>query len=489
MPREHTALLLNDLTKVHDNATDHRVFTQGIIRCDASPEEVIEWYRQQDPLEEDLTMSVFMGMENGMPHQIIRAVTAGQERMQALEIGAACLVANVYLKDEVAAAGEKDWASAVINAIADNPDKYDTDLSQPFAPDELIAVSLTEGKGRRLDLEEARLIFMASEMIMASAMSRYDSMGALILGTSMGEEERQKRLTPIAERRAANQNIHNFLIGLCRRETALLVDEQPAARLLQLQIMEQSLAMHPVMITTREQPLVIIKSDEADPDPEPKAMRHQLIDEYLDFLKQEFDGPERLQGQTIEGANLKGFMHEAIWLLDTLMIREMDDDHYTVTPSLSYQDQPWFGYPKLNRGYDFTIKGNGKIELNFQLKSSGRREVKPYHPNIDVLVEKNFMDINPKRLGAKIAAYKRAIKSGFDPEECEKARKYLLPTAVQAVEMHRALETSNPANHAQLRADRYGIQLNEATLPRPMNRAERRAAAKQQKRKGKQTAR
>ncbi len=109
--------------------------------------------------------------------------------------------------------------------------------------------------------------------------------------------------------------------------------------------------------------------------------------------------------------NVKGLLHELMWMLDGYMIMLHDSkyDGIDIVPSFSVEDQPVIGRPLLNRGFDYRIGDIKSSMTRIQLKSSPIvRDV--YHEDIKVVTEDNFTDINPRRLAAKLGNYRRVLE-------------------------------------------------------------------------------
>jgi hypothetical protein len=144
------------------------------------------------------------------------------------------------------------------------------------------------------------------------------------------------------------------------------------------------------------------------------------------MLRAMFDGDASKVRPLVRDNNISGKLHEAIWFLDSFVAKTVQPDIYgkvSVRPTRSRCDEPFNGGPKLRRGYDYELVSPSK-SLLIQLKKSGQREQQGYHDNIAVVQERNFMDLQPKRLQRKLDLYLDWAQLGFDPEFETKHRLY-----------------------------------------------------------------
>src|SRR5690606_17999310 len=144
--------------------------------------------------------------------------------------------------------------------------------------------------------------------------------------------------------------------------------------------------------------------------------------------------------RSIRQPHIKGPLHEALWCLDTAMLKHAYPTRYAdlaVWLASNSANRPTIGRPEWNRAYDYTIRKGDDMHF-FQLKSSkqdGKSHCKTYHPAIVVLEEENFRELQIKRLRAKLAVYSRLIDNDFPLDESETMLdKYVMPTARYAMD-------------------------------------------------------
>lgn len=157
----------------------------------------------------------------------------------------------------------------------------------------------------------------------------------------------------------------------------------------------------------------------------------------IDGISSFYLDPNFSENKVIKGED-KGLLHETIWLLDMnfLLLTDKKIKNAYVVPTFPRVDSPKIGRPKYNRAYDVHIQfGNTGRTLPVQLKSSNNAAKNAqYHPNIDVVVENNFADVDKRRLSAKLAKYTAWVESGLSEEAAAQLQKYILPSARKYLE-------------------------------------------------------
>lgn len=139
---------------------------------------------------------------------------------------------------------------------------------------------------------------------------------------------------------------------------------------------------------------------------------------------------------------VKGLLHELMWLLDAgMLLLSRPDELQTVyiSPSAMRFDRPIIGRPKLLRGVDYglmSIADDAEAQL-INLKS-GHGDTRSYHPRVKTVKEENFLDINRGRLTNKIAAYRAIIDGKFNlPETRETIDRFALASVKLELEEYK----------------------------------------------------
>jgi hypothetical protein len=181
------------------------------------------------------------------------------------------------------------------------------------------------------------------------------------------------------------------------------------------------------------------------------------ISEIIESMQSIFGDPSAPIMSRLKSPNVKGSLHEVLWFLDAYALRKLNPDTFgdvVVQPMYSHQDAPRIGYPEQRRGIDMTVS-NKDIHDRIQLKSSAKKPAiaydKPlpdevaqqlpeevrsisygnynaYFPTILVLQEPNFLEVNPRRLTAKLNTYQRWAESGYDISHKDNVSKYIMDT-------------------------------------------------------------
>lgn len=144
------------------------------------------------------------------------------------------------------------------------------------------------------------------------------------------------------------------------------------------------------------------------------------------MLRAVFDGEAGKVRTIVRDKNISGKLHEAMWLLDSFAAKVVMPEKFgkiQVQPTRSRCDEPFNDGPKVNRGYDYELIAPEK-SLKLQLKKSAQRQHQDYHEHIEVVQERNFMDLQPKRLQRKLELYVDWAKTDFDPAFESKYRLY-----------------------------------------------------------------
>ncbi len=175
--------------------------------------------------------------------------------------------------------------------------------------------------------------------------------------------------------------------------------------------------------------------------------RNYWLGGYLNKLKDSFLGNEKIKRNILDDVDIypsrkKGIMHESLWLLDMMMLREFMGLDYSITSSTSNADRPLVGKPKRNHGYDAVIESpdeDTKI-IRAQLKSGKlTKRTKEYNPAITVFIEKDFKPEDLDAVEAKLNAYEKAIENNFSEESFEECLEHILPTAIEAINHYRSI--------------------------------------------------
>ncbi|HYM65176.1 MAG TPA: hypothetical protein VES68_01685, partial [Candidatus Sulfotelmatobacter sp.] len=179
----------------------------------------------------------------------------------------------------------------------------------------------------------------------------------------------------------------------------------------------------------------------------------------------------------LSSAEIRGKLHEFLWFLDfsMLLFRNGDDGKRYISPARTFEDAPRVGYPENNRGFDYFLGEEGRGVLMVQLKSKETpHHIKTYHPTIEVIGEKNFPDVDRRRLESKFEAYKNYLQKE-DEKSWETSRRYILGSV---------LETWEDFPNKLIKPHQKFHSIYESDQELPKNKSARRRLMKDLKKRG-----
>ncbi len=426
-----------DFNKVDKVEAHHRLLGENIIRFQASPTEVMDWYTGHDPLDERDGLIILNIGDLPRNREIAALLLTGpmiaryRKDIEILDHGAAILVAHAYIPE----AFRGDSANGMKNAEAVLNRHLSVDqVPAPVTPQNIIYSCLQRYPNHPFSLEQLRYLFCAGEIIEQSLKYRF----IFYQGdkkTDISENHYlSKQLFQLVSSKAlgGNQDIDTRTLGL----DALWINSGN-------NLFEQ-LGNSPDKKAQRETQLL--------------AMINALEDVFIKKDKILHSG-----GQN----QVRGQLHELVWYLDALMLLESRNNTSTkVFPSNTYQDRPIINHPDLNRAFDFRVSyPNGSALV--QLKSRPQpRSNKPYHPLVVPVHEQNFLDINPSRLHNKLQKYREIVANHFENSSAD-LKKYVLPSVYNVLD--------NPAYRKDtLEVVKSLYEGGNKPVPRLLNRHDRR---------------
>lgn len=438
-----------------------------IGRYEAMPEEVEDWHFSADPLNGALILALDIAAANNdkETHMAIR-----QEMMteyMLTEAGGITLLASVLYPDvfDRARATGEPW----IDSFRANPLRAVTLPQQLFdaCHQRMLAEPLL------VHAENGDRLLLAAEMIKAGA-------GALLttLSTARGHGA---EISEDTERLLLDKNnLAHHLLKIAAGQAQAITSENGPAEIVDRMRMRGLKAQMFYAAT-------FMSVDFAERPDLQDAADGQFV-ELVCLIKHalcNFDDPITNRLNTNE---VRGVLHEVLWFVDAYALRKLQPGAYgkvRVTPAMSQEDAPRVGHPSQKRGIDMRVR-YGDLHDKIQLKSRGGRYSSgedDYSGVIIKLCERNFQDVQPRRLLGKLNTYLRWAQSGFDPAMQPKVDRYVLET----VRAEFADITSRPYDRTtQLRMGIADALVQSAMgtsfTPGP-NRAERRRLAREQRRK------
>lgn len=460
------------MRQVHALETQVRLELEPKILSDsATPDEVLTWWNTQDPLRE------VTARENSMVIQsVIDARNQHDTRMMhdrtLFAHGALCLGAGLVFPEAFETEDSSSWMRTVLSSAGlEQSDPYTDYVNISI----LVATKLSDYDVSSVD-ELERMIIVSEMTNSAMNLNRVEiNKDFLMALTSLHFVmlDKAASYTHAQEPENASPELLKFYdqIRMLGLEASVL-------------LLASAYSYH----TQDDNDIVFVGK--------PELRRQQLgvlIDDFNHLFNNQ-DGSSTMW-KRLKQSHIKGGLHEALWFLDYCMNKEMDPEKYhdvLVLPSYDNADSPEIGRPNHNRAWDFmVIDIVAGLSDHVQLKSSPQAgkpgEDKEYHPLIRPLEEQNFMDVNPKRLRARLNAYKKVYDNGFQDEDRAVIDRFTLPSFKEYMaEMLPAFDHAARSHESKLARIALAKLLNptsEAEQQQPVrNRAERRKRARAQRR-------
>lgn len=392
--------LRTDYDKVLAAGDAVRETEDRILKYQATPDEVMPWYLAQDPLDQtkyELTAEV---IGNGNLEAVSQVIYEDARVMSVMEHGAAILAMHTMVPDDVIM--EANWYDLL------NEHFTSASVDGPLTCLDVLDCAFELAEKEELSVSDCQNIKVVIEMLTASgstgtieAAEILDRTGDVVAAYRMLAVEQGLTERMFDERKLCINLAELVLVDLLH-----LLEGDSSAK-------EVALDALPFLgsIVLAGIPAPGSEHDSGDF----MELRYDMLAIYMSMLDLIATGPDRIQ---LRGKSVKGALHEAVWFLDMMILREVRRGDFQVWHSTTNQDRPEVGYPENNRGFDFILTGYGKPEFAVQLKSSPesqkKKNAKEYHPEIRKKFEPNFQEFNGNVLGAKLNLYRKFIASGGD---------------------------------------------------------------------------
>ena len=440
--------LSDDFDKVASAEAAIEVIEGRIIDYTASTSEVLQWYFAKDPIQqgyyENLARTISSFDTESFKSQIMR----DGRRAEAMEKGAAALAVSVFLPTATRGIGT-DWHPVVsswyleANGLDFDPDE--------ISASELIIFCFANCLNEAMTMEDFETLQIATEMLAKSSNDHAYELAAVLKNGGDWQDLKQELVAwQFSQRQAINLVLAKHMSGLITDVMLDSIDENPEARRFLLRTAPLYIANEINGICT--------PADDSEESPDSKQERTDVLLKYITILEAIATGDNRVQH---EGKAIKGSLHEAIWLLDMLLLREYHQSDFTIIPSTSNEDMPKIGYPTYNRSFDFRVirpsGGDWLIQLKSTPNNPNKNNRTNYHPEIDLKAEQNFRDFHYKTLRSKLNLYKAFISNDYsDPELAARVEKMALETAVAVFEEYTNYDESRYQQMLE-RFENFGI--------------------------------
>lgn len=366
---------LDDIDKIDAARTRTALLEDRIIHGTATNEEVLTWYKSQDPLRApQIRDGLLYGEDEERDRRIRRAIL--------LENGAETLIINT-LPQSI------NMSRRVFSGT--------TELNN--APLDLLALAknaINENVDKKLTIEQLKPLLTASDMLdeSTSILTSEPSISIILPEDYM------------TKMRLFSLKVNEFVTtGECTKPEDYLILGEAFIRLYSNLFFGTA------------------KGNEGT-DETFKNFRKQILKEAIKQI-------ETIAEKVDIKANI-GFFYEYLWVLDSMMFSHVTGKgNFFALPSTLFEDEPTIDYPEHNRAFDVRVVSGDKVKL-IQLKATPNPKHKNYHQLIQVIKEKNFMEKNPARLRAKIRTYRKILND--EPyDKVQLFRQYAIPSVVETL--------------------------------------------------------
>ncbi len=387
-----------------------------ILLGEASPEGVLHWYFNRDPMYEQKTVSLMKELKNNALAYEEHKLTEFPRESRLHESAGTTLLASACFPGAFKQQ-QTDW----IGYIAQLHNLNLPDAQHNFEAQRIIRTlclkSVHDNAVNAQSYQTMHQLVLGSELLLMSSRIYTPASALSLVGDYDPDRSYKLRME---SQMFYKEVIKRTLDGKLPQEVLLLG----------LKAKVTSVADFLYGVFTYGQ--VPVYSDED------KTQRRQTVARFIGDLRRVLVGNQDskglLWGKT--SAELRGELHEIIWFLDAVMwIEETDLRNLNVFPACENENRPTVGYPHFNRGFDFMLINSMNTDiLKIQLKSSlNPRRKKDYHFQILEVREENFQDINPRRLNAKLERYLGLLNRTHEQDKSDVLQKYILPSVSQTI--------------------------------------------------------
>ncbi|HET9850353.1 MAG TPA: hypothetical protein VFP35_01875 [Candidatus Saccharimonadales bacterium] len=469
--KEQANLIQSDFERVTSAGRSAQLDLADLAALRPSLEDTLAWFYAQDPMFESSTQEEYRALLAGERAgiQYMEYIDGEHRQSQAYELAGVNTLARILRPDIFASQPDAPLAALSREAGKD------------LTAEDTLAYCLATGGAESIPAEQLSTALAGAEMLTMAASfnentsdfvrDNIDRLSFAQLGKTINTM--QNELTPRKR----------YLISTASQVCGLIHQ-----RAVELDSTSENFELESVKVKCA----IFIASLQLNSRSRPENLAdraYQLTSlEILFATALKFSGQNSLQRRFKGEPGLAGLLHELMWYFDfNLLLQAENDQNIAVTPAISAHDAPKVGFPSLRRGYDFIIHRTdyqrGELGYPVQLKSKPNPKFsKDYHPEIKTIFERNFQDINPRSLEAKLRHYKQflltAVERGGFTEGIAPVEKYLLESVkAEYADLKAQLETSKVEARQAARRANQPVSIGGVAL----NRSLRRALARQKK--------
>jgi hypothetical protein len=406
--------LVSDTEVAADSQHRHNILT-----LTASPEEVEDWYFAVDPIDEThhLVMDTVVAQHD---RKALEDLTRREfERFVALVRGGTTLLASNLFPALFGEDGGRGWHKT-LSEIVLTPDGELSEDDKLLSTAEVLSVCDTYIRNTPTTFAQGELprVFRAAEMLRSGATNLFQY--ANTEGLTVDNRDGSSFDEIVYNSGMISESLLRYLTQYGVQEVDPVTGEDitPQTRMLALRA---ATLIGSAWMSHAENYRQADFAERADEE----------FATIVKLMQQMFDDPNMGLAGKLKTGDVKGPLHEALWILDAYVLRKTKFESYgdiSVTPAYSSGDAPRVGHPELRRGYDVLVRNMRLGTRDYiQLKAgNGGAAGRPYHPAIWELREPNFMEVNPRRLSRKLHVYAEWAKSGFAYDQVEAVSKYVM---------------------------------------------------------------
>ncbi len=441
--------LATDLSLMDTVQNKRSSLERDIMTLRATPQTVISWYFNHDPLKELDAYRNAVALTTGSRRDIAEPIISDSRHKTISEAGAAILMMNIAFPELNGLIGEAytDRFAEIIQRNTTENKREDKNII--IGTLDLVAFTLytlhqSSGKRDLYTRTELEHMKIAADLLIYASIANVQEP----TDVTVKIDNRTRKMTREGINRLYALDIYQSVAdyGL----------SQKADEISQLIGLESLMSYATVFLNAARLPTVRKRAG--------LSQQKQLLGRMIDAVEHIFvEHPERLNDEN--RGRYQGKLHELMWFIDMQFYIETAHKYYIqLYPAQRAEDQPHIEYPSINRGFDYRLRDARNDQFILVQLKSGKKGHQ-YHPLIKVLKDPQMIDYNPEQLREKVASYRKAIMADFaDPA----ISAHLLPSICQAAT---ELETNS---HNLLEYVNQNQDLGGDFDTRPMSRQQRR---------------
>ena len=440
--------LLNDFGTVLNAEKKQRQVASKIYNMTATPEEIIDWSAVHDPIEEFTMFALHSFDESDNPVSSMRFTQEYSFESRLMEKAGISLIASVYFP-EMYDPTDPTWIYKLTDQLHKKIPSFKNDPHMPIKPEYLVGFARLRAPSIQVSQHDLEKLSIAADL--------FRTLSFRVDYSSTDQEREQNLLNS-----GLNKKLLYLQNNIVSRTTSsnicrLIMESVTKESTFETQLLKLD-AQASCIATLRSLPIAY-----SSLTPELYSLVCNTAHVFKNYQQNK---------EGINKAELRGRLHELLWLLDATILLQMKNIvSIFVLPAASSQDTPRIDHPEFNRSFDMVIENTKTGGVGFiQLKSRPNPHFEQsYHSLIHVIHEQNFMDNEPRRLAAKLDIYKRFLESGMPSDQhAQIMRRWMLRSVPETLLNPEFIQKPLLDRHAEI----FGIE----TKPTPKETRQQRRA-------------